>query len=44
MERTGEVYRVSGPGVTATGITPKMYDVVTKASWERSSRSTSRNQ
>ena len=28
MERTGEVHRVSGPVVTATGITPKMYDVV----------------
>jgi len=28
MERPGEVYRVSGPVVTATGIAPKMYDVV----------------
>jgi V/A-type H+-transporting ATPase subunit A len=28
MERTGEIYRVSGPVVTATGIAPKMYDVV----------------
>ncbi|NOQ54151.1 MAG: V-type ATP synthase subunit A, partial [Thermoplasmata archaeon] len=28
MEGTGEVHRVSGPVVTATGITPKMYDVV----------------
>ncbi len=25
--RTGEIYRVSGPVVTATGITPRMYDV-----------------
>jgi V/A-type H+-transporting ATPase subunit A len=25
--RTGEIYRVSGPVVTATGIAPKMYDV-----------------
>jgi V/A-type H+-transporting ATPase subunit A len=28
MERTGEIFRISGPVVTATGITPKMYDVV----------------
>ncbi len=28
MENIGEVYRVSGPVVAATGITPKMYDVV----------------
>ncbi len=28
MEGTGEVHRVSGPVVTATGIAPKMYDVV----------------
>ena len=28
MEGTGEVHRVSGPVVTATGIAPKMYDLV----------------
>ncbi len=28
MEEKGEVYRVSGPVVTAEGIRPKMYDVV----------------
>jgi V/A-type H+-transporting ATPase subunit A len=29
MERdVGEIYRVSGPVVTATGIKPRMYDVV----------------
>lgn len=28
MEEKGEVYRVSGPVVTAEGIKPKMYDVV----------------
>ncbi len=27
-ERVGEVYRVAGPVVTATGINPRMYDVV----------------
>ena len=28
MEIEGEIYRVSGPVVTATGIKPRMYDVV----------------
>src|SRR5512136_2901649 len=29
MEEKGDVYRVSGPVVTADGIRPRMYDVVT---------------
>jgi len=28
MELNGEIHRISGPVVTATGITPRMYDVV----------------
>jgi len=28
MEVKGEIYRVSGPVVTAEGIAPRMYDVV----------------
>ena len=28
MANTGEIYRVAGPVVTATGISPKMYDVI----------------
>ena len=28
MEIKGEIYRVSGPVVTARGVSPRMYDVV----------------
>ncbi|MGD0818586.1 MAG: V-type ATP synthase subunit A [Methanomassiliicoccales archaeon] len=28
MAKEGEIYRVAGPVVTATGITPRMYDVI----------------
>ena len=28
MELKGEIYRVSGPVVTARGVSPRMYDVV----------------
>ena len=28
MAKEGEIYRVAGPVVTATGISPKMYDVM----------------
>ncbi len=28
MAKEGEIYRVAGPVVTATGISPRMYDVI----------------
>ena len=28
MSENGEIYRVAGPVVTVTGISPRMYDVV----------------
>ena len=28
MAKQGEIYRVAGPVVTATGISPKMYDIM----------------